>query len=919
MSLSDVPDVAAVDERLATYRLQLHSAFTFDDATAIVPYLARLGVSHLYLSPILQAVAGTTHGYDVVDHGRIDDALGGRDGFVRLSDAAKAHGLGVVVDIVPNHMCISDRDNAWWKDVLENGPASPWADFFDVDWQPPEEKNRNTVLLPILGDHRGAMLERGEIRVERDDGRFFISAHDHQVPVAPRAIGLLLKDAAVFTDPDDVPNDAAPPVLAFLADAWRQLPAPELADPKVRRRRHRDKIALSSLTTRLLAEDASAAIAVDTAIARLNGDIERLDAFLEQQNHRLAHWRTGARELDYRRFFDVNSLAGLRVEDPRVFNETHALVGELVREGRIQGLRVDHVDGLADPAQYLQRLRALAPTAWIVVEKILGPGEQLPSSWPVDGTTGYDFLNDVLHLFVDPTGVATLTATHAALSGSWAPFADSAAEKRELVLREVLASDVERATQALVELAAADRMFRDVSRHQLRAALRALLIVFPVYRSYIAPSADAAVDEVDRALITTALAAARAREPEIESLCFELIRRALLEPGRSEGAVRFVTRLQQLTGPAIAKGVEDTAFYAWSRCLALNEVGGEPAVIDDAEHDAIATLHAHNAQAAEHWPQRMLATSTHDTKRSEDVRARLAVVASRATWWAEAVDRFVARNTSKRSSGAPDGDLVLALYQTMVGAWPLPLERCLQWAEKAAREAKLHTSWTRPDATFEAGVRDFITALYDDRDFIADLEAVVADVAVLGEITSLSQLTLKLTSPGVPDLYQGTELWTLDLVDPDNRRPVDYAKRQALLDRVQTLSPASWHELRDDGVMKLLVTQRLLQLRRRRRSCFGPRSRYTPLFVDGAIGTAASNDVVAFDRDGVVVVVPARTATVCAGSSPTQVIVNSAASLTLPAGQYIDVVSGAVHEGTVTLQALWQLLPIAVLERQGSL
>ncbi|HEY1098720.1 MAG TPA: malto-oligosyltrehalose synthase, partial [Myxococcota bacterium] len=872
-TVSTVSTDSTTSARIASYRLQLHQHFTFDDATRIVPDLARLGVSHLYLSPILQAAPGTTHGYDVVDHTRIDTALGGRDGFNRLSDEATKHGLGIVVDIVPNHMCISDRDNVWWKDVLENGPASPWADFFDVDWQPPEEKNRNTVLLPILGDHRGAMLERGEIKVDRDGGRFFIRAHDHEVPVAPRTIGDILKDAAsaaVVVDPND--NEDAPPLLAFLADCWRQLPPPELADPKLRRRRHRDKLALAALTTRLLDEDAAAAIAVDAAIARLNGDVDRLDAFLDQQNHRLAFWRTGARELDYRRFFDITSLAGLRVEDPRVFQETHALIKTLIDEGRIHGLRVDHVDGLADPAQYLQRLRALAPSAWIVVEKILGPGEQLPSSWPVDGTTGYDFLNDVLHCFVDPRAKDDLDGLYAALTHSWGPFADVAADKRHLVLRDVLAADVERCTQALVELSTAARRFRDLGRHDLRAALRALIVAFPVYRSYVAPTTTAVVDDIDRERLTTALALAQSREGNVDPLCFELIRSALLDDHRSEAALRFVTRFQQLTGPAMAKGVEDTAFYAWSRFIALNEVGGEPDVIDlhPAPTAALESFHAKNIDSAQRWPQRMLATSTHDTKRSEDVRARLAVLSERSSWWADAVMRFVGHHSDKhksnvRCAAAPDGDLELALYQTMVGAWPLPVERCQQWALKAAREAKVCTSWTRPNEDYERGVREFIDAVYADAAFIADLEGVVAELDVVGEITALAQQVLKLTSPGVPDLYQGTELFSLDLVDPDNRRPVDDERRRRLLSSATDLVPSSWRAFSslDAGMPKLLVTQRVLAARRRHLHSFGATSRYTPLFA----ADVDRESVVAFDREAVVVVVPARAQTLFAGSS----------------------------------------------------
>ncbi len=868
----DVPTVPR-----ATYRLQLHKDFDFHAAAAVVPWLQQLGISHVYISPILQAKKGSMHGYDVVDHGRVADDLGGGDGFLTFSDTLRALGLGLVVDIVPNHMCIDDERNRWWWDVLENGAASRFAACFDVDWHPPEEKNRNVMLLPILGDHRSDVLARGDIKLLRDAGGFVFTVYERKVPVAPRSIGTLLHDAAHHLRGDDA-------TLCFLADAWQRLPAPALRDEANRRRRHRDISALRELTKRLLDEDAAVATAVDAAVAAKNADASALDKFLDEQNHRLAHWRTAERELDYRRFFDVNELIGLRVEDPRVFDETHALLRSLLETGRVQGLRVDHVDGLADPRGYLERLRTIAPRAWIVVEKILARDDTLPADWPVAGTTGYDVLNDLTGVFVDPAGAAKLSALHQEMTGDARDFAAVAVAAKVDVLKGALSADVERAVQLLVDISGRERRYRDVTRHDLRKAVKAVVVACDVYRGY----------GVDDARVNAAVARGRAVDASVDARAFDLIDAVVRGVIVDDGG--FVVRLHQLTGPCAAKGVEDTAFYAWSRFLPLNEVGGDPGAFFAGDVDGVARFHAQNAAAR---PLRMIATSTHDTKRSEDVRARLCVLSERAGWWSDTVRRFAKRNSDKKRAGAPDGDLELMLYQTVIGAWPLSRERCQAFMQKAAREAKTRTSWSHVDAAYEAAVAAFVDAAYDDAVFVNDVEEAVAAIDEAGRVVALAQTALKLTIPGVPDLYQGNERSRFDLVDPDNRRAIDFDDACAAFARVKD---ADADDVAADDA-KLFLTARLLRLRRERPALFAPTSGYRPRFATGRHKDA----VCAFDRGGgdLVVVVPCRSR------------VDDAAFDT-GAGEFVDVISGAEISGVVAVRRLWAHFPVAVLARSGA-
>jgi len=827
-------------EVLSTYRVQLRAEFDFDAAASVADYLSALGVSHLYCSPYLQAAAGSTHGYDVVDPTRVSTELGGEAGHERLCRALAEHGLGQVLDIVPNHMAITGPDNRWWWDVLENGPASRYADTFDVDWEPREERLRNLVLLPILGNHYGRVLEAGELRLRRDGGRFEVGYHEHRLPVAPRSLGELLRAAA---------DRCGSAELAFLAGAFGDLPEATATDRESAARRHRDKEVLASLLARLAGERHEVATAVDGEVAAINGDPDRLDRLLARQHYRLAWWRLAGRELDYRRFFDVTTLVGLRVEDERVFADTHARVLDWVSRGLLDGLRIDHPDGLYDPGQYCRRLRAAAPGAWLIVEKVLQSDERLPADWPVDGTTGYDFLNRAGGLFVDPAAEGALSGLYAAVTGGSLDWPETARGRKLQVLGELLAADVNRLGELFVTVCEQHRRHRDHSRHELRAALREVAADLAVYRTYVRAETGQ-VGEADRALIETAVTAAKRHRPDLPADLFDFLAAALLLKVRGAAAAELAMRFQQLTAPAMAKGVEDTAFYVFNRLAALNEVGGDPGRFGVSAEE----FHRRCQETAGRWPRTMLAVSTHDTKRGGDVRARLYLLSEISERWADAVRRWFAHNARHRHGGVPDANTEYLLYQTLVGAWPLERERAAAYMEKAAREAKTHTSWHCPDPAWEAALHRFIDDLDADDDFQRDLAGLAEPLVAPGRVNSLSLTLLELAAPGIPDLYQGCELWTSSLVDPDNRRPVDYALRRRLLARLPGTTPEEVMAGMEEGLPKLWLLRQALHLRRRRPHCFGPGAGYSPLPVSGARAAHA----VAFCRAGEVAVAVPR-------------------------------------------------------------
>jgi (1->4)-alpha-D-glucan 1-alpha-D-glucosylmutase len=884
----------------STYRLQLRPGFAFAEAAAVADYLAALGVSHLYASPYLQAAPGSTHGYDVVDPGRINEELGGETGHQELCAALRHSGLGQVLDIVPNHMAITGPENRWWEDVLRNGPASAYAAYFDVDWDPPESKLRDCVLMPILGDHYGRELEAGRIRLEHEGGSFRVRYHDHDLPVAPRSLAEPLARAA------EAGHAAALAELGFLARAYGVLPEPSAdLDPGAVEARQRD---LEVLDRRLatLAQQLEVREAIDGVVAAINQDPDRLDRVLAHQNYRLAFWRIGGQELDYRRFFDITTLAALRSERLAVFQAVHSRVLEWLRDGVLDGVRIDHPDGLRRPAEYFARLRDAAPEAWIVAEKILMPDEALPS-WPIAGTTGYDALNDVGGVFVDPRGEAPLTALWQELTGDGRAFHDVAYEARKDVLRHVLAADLSRLANVFVLFCEGDRRFRDFTRQELRDALEEVAACFPVYRTYVAE--DGVASETDRAVIGRATEAAGQKRPDLDPELLELLRGILTGDVAGDEARGLRMRFQQFTGPVAAKGEEDTAFYRYLRMSALNEVGGDPARWGlDPEG-----FHERCAARARDWPGAMTCLSTHDTKRSEDVRARLFTLSEVPERWARVVRRWRAMNARHwPETVEPDPAMEYLLYQSAVGAWPIDEDRLSAYMEKGSREAKLRTSWTDPDPEYDDALATFVRNIMRS-DWRQEVEQLAAALTAPARVVSLAQKLVQLTMPGVPDLYQGTELWDHSLVDPDNRRPVDFELRRALLARLDEAGGGTdvGTVLADmgSGLPKLWVVRQALKARAARPGAFGPGSGYAALTGRGA----AQEHVLGFVRGWDVAVVVPRLVVRLAregGWRDTE--------LELPAGEWVNHMTGEiVSGGRVAMKQLLAGFPVAMLVRDG--
>ncbi|MBV8817692.1 MAG: malto-oligosyltrehalose synthase, partial [Acidobacteriaceae bacterium] len=742
-------------------------------AAGICDYLKQLGISHVYCSPYLQATKGSTHGYDVVNHDQVNQELGGEDGLRRFAATLTDQGLGQVLDIVPNHMAIGTRANTLWWDVLENGAASEYADFFDVDWNPPESKLRDTVLLPVLGDHYGRVLEQGQIRLAREGGKFVIRWDDHSWPAAPESIVPVLWEAAERSGSDE---------LAFLADSAARLPRPTWTDAPNRQKRHRDKEVIARQLAALCERHSKIEQAVEQAIERVNADYDRLDGIVGNQNYRLAYWRSAQRDLGYRRFFDINTLIGLHMESERVFRETHRRILEWLRSGQLDGVRVDHPDGLRDPQIYFDRLRTAAPDAWIVAEKILEPGEKLRRTWPIAGTTGYDFLYRAGSVFVDPGGEAPLTDFYKEFTGETADEHEVVRSRKRQLLSGSLGSDVNRLTAEFLEVCEGHRCYRDYTRHEIHHALREVIASFPVYRTYVEAQVGRKTPDDER-YVQEAIAESKKHRPDLPADLFDFIGQVLLLKVRGDRESEFVMRFQQFSGPAMAKGVEDTTFYVYNRLVSLNEVGCDPGVFGM----PIQKFHELSAESFHHWPQAMLATSTHDTKRSEDVRARINLLSEIPAQWTDAVRRWAAHNERHKRDGWPDRNMEYLFYQTLFGAWPVSKDRMSNYMEKSSREAKTHTSWTEKNAKYDEALQAFIGAAYADEEFLHDIEAFTAPLIWPGRVNALAQALLRMTAPGIPDQYQGSEIWDLSLVDPDNRRPVDYDVRRKLLCEMQKL------------------------------------------------------------------------------------------------------------------------------------
>ncbi|HMO48887.1 MAG TPA: malto-oligosyltrehalose synthase [Rubrivivax sp.] len=839
----------------ATYRLQLHRDFGFDAARALLPYLQRLGVSHVYCSPIMRARPGSRHGYDVVDHAQINPELGGMAGFAAFAEAARALGLGLLLDQVPNHMGVFGADNGWWQDVLEHGPASQFAAYFDIDWQPPNPALHGKLLLPVLGDAYGEVLDRGEIqlRCEAEAGTLTLHYYEHRFPLDPASYALALQAAAQRG------AGTAAVALRALASECRALPprhAPvEAAAAPVPARRDSCR-RMQQRLARLLQRDRHAAAALHGAVAEINGEAgrDRLHALHELQAYRLADWRMAADEINYRRFFDINELAAVRVEDERVFEAVQGLVLDLAAQGRVDGLRIDHPDGLLDPAAYFGRLqlglaRRLggdtgARPLYLVVEKIVAAHEELPRDWAVHGTTGYRFSNLVNGLFVERRNRQRMERIWRDFGGDSEGYERIVPRCKRSVARGAMAAQLTTLTQALQRIALADRRTRDYGVHMLRDALAEVAAAMPVYRSYVVAQASAQ----DRQFIDWAVAQARRRSHALAPALFDFVRQCLLAqalPGagaEQAGRVRaFAMAFQQFCAPVAAKGIEDTAFYRYHRLVSLNEVGGDPASFGV----SASAFHGANRDRQRHWPHTMLATSTHDHKRSEDVRCRIDVLSEVPAAWRLAMRRWKTQTRSWRvlvdGALAPSGADLMLLHQTLLGTLPaegldarsLPAyrERIEAYMLKAAREAKLHTDWIGPETDYEAALLGTVRGLLgrlDGNPVLADLQARARRIAWFGAWNSLAMTVLKCSAPGVPDLYQGSELIELSLVDPDNRRPVDYALRRRLLDELEALRAggglptalAAMAQKPEDGRLKLWLAWRLLALRREQPALF---------------------------------------------------------------------------------------------------
>ncbi|MDB6151686.1 MAG: Malto-oligosyltrehalose synthase [Chthoniobacteraceae bacterium] len=857
----------------ATYRLQFHKGFTFADAKSIVPYLAELGVSHLYASPIFRATPGSMHGYDICDHNQLNPELGTEADFEALTRELAACGMSLILDFVPNHMGIAEASNRWWMDVLENGPSSIYASFFDIEWSPVKRELENKVLLPILGDQYGHVLEGGALKLAFEHGAFFLDYFDHRLPLAPRTIKPLLQESAtrLLASGHTVPSELESIVFALdYLPSFVETGEVAVAD------RLREKEIIKKRLAQLCDEAPELAEAIAGTIEEVqsggrNRDFELFDSLLTAQPYRLAFWRVAAEEINYRRFFDINNLAAIRVELPEVFEATHQLVMKLIASGSVTGLRIDHVDGLWDPREYLHKLQqnyaafysasADDKPLYLLVEKILGRTESLRHDWPVHGTTGYEFGAQVINVLIDSRATEALTETYEQFIGTVPSYPELVYRGKLLTMRASMASEVNVLAHMLNGLSETNRWYRDFTANSLATAIREVIACFPVYRTYVTPDGD--IRDEDVRIILRAIAHARRRNPALERSVFEFIRNVLVPPSPNphpvdeESRRRFVLKLQQCTGPITAKGVEDTAFYVYNRLIALNEVGCEPGSFGS----SIAQFHDQNAARAAQFPHSLLATSTHDTKRSEDVRARLAALSEMPREWGRAVRQWQRTNSKFRKEidgeFAPDANEEYLLYQTLLGCWPLEpmsaeelatyIGRIKEYMVKALHEAKVNSSWMEPNEPWDKAVGDFVEQILTPsagNRFLSGFTPLAARVAELGALNSLAQIVLKFTVPGVPDVYQGEELWDFSLVDPDNRRPVDYNQRISRLDALmEPFNPADLLVNWPDGRIKLFITHKLLSFRKENAELFKNGS-YEPVAVEGEFADCC----IAFER-----------------------------------------------------------------------
>lgn len=884
---------------VSTYRLQLNHLFKFSDAKVILQYLYDIGISDIYTSPYFMAKEGSLHGYDIVAYDTINPEIGTEEEYNEMIQELWKHGMGQILDIVPNHMCITSKENVWWMDVLENGPSSVYADYFDIDWEPVKIELKNKVLIPVLGDQYGNVLERQELQLVFENGDFFLSYYQHKFPIRPKTYIDILQHREHELKKRLSPEDPHLNELLSIITALNHLPSHTEKDTEKITERYREKEIIKKRLRSLYHENPMIKDFINENVAIFNGikgtheSFNLLDNLLNQQIYRLSQWSVATEEINYRRFFDINDLAAIRMENLFVFRETHKLIFNFIREGKVTGLRVDHPDGLYNPSEYFQRLQkncflyqrldlpgyvtessdrdaeilrqyhnllsteAQMKAFYILGEKILIKGEKMPEDWTIFGTTGYDFLNSLNGIFVETTNAKIFDDIYSRFIKSKLNFQNVVYEKKKLIMDVIMSSEVNTLGHYLNRLSEKNRHTRDFTLNSLTNALKEVIAFFPVYRTYIKPSE---VTERDRKYVEIAVSKAKRRSPAMSESVFDFLKDVLVlkYPENFKDAdqrewLDFVMKFQQVTGPITAKGLEDTTFYIYNRLVSLNEVGGSP----ERFGMPLETFHGQNIERIKSCPHTLIATSTHDSKRSEDVRARINVLSEIPDEWRACIIRWRRINKKKRSvcegQTIPDPNEEYLLYQTLVGAWPIESmnvsdyevfrKRIKDYMIKALREAKVNTSWINPNTAYENALTGFIEAILSNirgNKFFKDFQVFQKKVSLYGMYNSLSQTLLKITAPGVPDFYQGTELWDFSLVDPDNRRPIDYSTRIKMLEELkrneQEVPQAELaKELtikKDNGKIKLYLIYKALNYRKTQREMFEG-GEYVPLKIMG--------------------------------------------------------------------------------------
>jgi (1->4)-alpha-D-glucan 1-alpha-D-glucosylmutase len=816
-----------------TYRIQLTPDFGFDKCAKIISYLRKLGISHIYLSPVFQAEKGSTSGYDVVDCRKINEELGGEKEFYKLIKKIKP-GMGFILDIVPNHASIKSGRNMLWMDVLKKGPKSRYAHFFDIDWDPPQKKLHGKVLLPILGNHYKDELETGHIKIERVKRDFFVSYYEFKFPIN----------------------------------------SPGLKKLKTGTSRELEKI---------------------------NKDPKALDEILSKQFYFLSHWESADKEINYRRFFSINHLAGLCIEENDVFQYVHKNIFLMLRNGIINGLRIDHIDGLRDPQEYLIKLKKKSLKTWIVVEKILGSDERIPDDWPINGTTGYDFLNVVNGLFVNPSAHTRLSDFYRKLTGETRDFGELLRKKKLLTLEKSFGGESARLLKILESISLLHHEYKDLTIDELHDGLINIISCFPVYRTYI-NNLENPINLQDKKIIEQAISTARDKNPTNHPIVWSFFSDLLLGNFKGCLELEFIFKFQQLTGPVMAKGAEDTAFYCFNDLISLNEVGGEPSKSGTSVNE----FHRYCHRIQRDWPLTMLTTSTHDTKRGEDVRMRINMISEIPDQWQKNVLRWFEMNKQFHSGNLPDANTEYLLYQTLVGSWPIEQNRIKDYMIKAAREEKVHTNWTNVKDNYEQSLINFIESIYNDHDFVNSLQAFIKIIIAPAQISSLSQTLIKYTSPGIPDIYQGTELWDISLVDPDNRRPVDFKLREKTYSEMENMSAAQALKNLDSGLAKMYVIHKCLNIRKKYFKSFGENSNYAPLEITGS----KSEHILGFCRNGNIITIAPRLL----------ITLNKdwqAAAISLPAGKWKDEFTKKEYENKVEIAGLLEDFPLSLLIKEN--